>query len=80
MNKLQVDDATLFRKFLADEQNVGLIRAFLPLIIDGVEMASRKSNIVPMKILIEEIEGTTLADEPVFKHFMEKLPRWEGAI
>ena len=76
-----MDDAFLFREFLRDEENEGLIRELFPLIVDGVEKASLRSNHVPLKILFEEIEGTELANELVFKKFKEKHPpRCEGSI
>ena len=43
--------------------------------------ASRGNNLVPLKILLEEIEGTELANEPIFKKFKEENPPgWEGSI
>ena len=81
MNEFKMNDASLFREFLGNEENKGLIQELFPLIIDAVEKASRKDNLVPLKILFEVIEGTELANEPVFKKFKEKNPPgWEGSI
>ena len=67
MNEFEMDDAFLFRELLRNKENEGLIRELLPLIVDAVEKASRENKLVPLKILFEEIEGTKLANEPVFK-------------
>lgn len=75
------DGISLFREFLRDEENEGLIRELFPLILDAVEKASREDNRIPLKILFEEIEGTELANEPAFQKFKKKnLPGWEGSI
>ena len=81
MNEFKMNDASLFREFLRNEENKGLIQELFPLIIDAVEKASRGNNLVPLRVLFEEIEGTELANEPIFKKFKEKNPPgWEGSI
>ena len=82
-NEFKINDTgiSLSREFLRNEENKGLIQELFPLIIDAVEKASRGNNLVLLKILFEEIEGTELANEPMFKKFTkENLPRWEGSI
>lgn len=79
--KMNDDGISLFREFLRDEENEGLIRELFPLILDAVEKASREDNRIPLKILFEEIEGTELENEPVFRKFNERNPPgWEGSI
>ena len=82
-NEFKINDTgiSLSREFLRNEENKGLIQELFPLIIDTVEEASREDYLVPLKILFEEIEGTELANEPIFKKFKEENPHgWEGSI
>jgi len=75
------ESSSLFREFLRDEENMGLIVELFPLIVDAVERASRADNLVALKVLFEEIEGTDLANEPAYKRLKEKNPPgWEGSI
>jgi len=66
---------------LKDEENKELIQELFPLILDAVERASREDKLVALKVLLEEIEVTDLADEPAYKRLKEKNPpSWEGSI